>query len=453
MIPFPTCRLRRPLSVLALACMTAASGVLPCAQAAGELPVTLSNDSVKGTEGAPEIPIPKSRSMVNALLVTDLPGQGAAGAAARLSTLTLPIEATSSAEVKFNVRVGPQMNTALGEVVKCLQIRHKGWPRGHRIELAFEDKFVPKDGPSAAVACALLLDSMFGNWEIDPTVAFTGDLNADGSVQPIGGVAGKIRGATKAGCMRVAVPVKNSADVGDVLLAEGPEPLARINILSIDTLDSAIALARKAPAGAPAPAPASVAAKGAAASAAAASAPAVTGTPLQLFTEVRRVLLPNNKWNANGLRDRNVLIRLKEILRQQPNDLSARYLLAAATNTAPARMTLRGSIETLDQIAFNLFEAIRSNNADQMTKLKSDQIGDAVFKLRRIRTRMDPRVVATIDALADFGEILRAIKNQPARTDARRLEYYNKLMSSAQAADHQHDALMKNRDVVEELMK
>ncbi|MDB6135668.1 MAG: ATP-dependent protease La [Verrucomicrobiales bacterium] len=434
--------------------MTAASGILPYALSAEEAPVTLSNDAVKGTEGAPEIPMPKNRSVVNALLVTDLPGQGAAGAAAKLSTLTLPIEATSSTEVKFNVRVGPQMNTALGEVVKCLQIRHKGWPRGHRIELAFEDKFVPKDGPSAAVACALLLDSMFGNWEIDPTVAFTGDLNADGSVQPIGGVGGKIRGATKAGCMRVAVPVKNSADVGDVLLAEGPEPLARINILSIDTLDSAIALARKTPAGAAAPAPAPAAAKGAAAPAAAtATALAVTGTPLQLFAEVRRVLLPNNKWNANGLRDRNVVIRLKEILRQQPNDLSARYLLAAATNTAPARMTLRGSIETLDQIAFNVFQAIRSKNADQMTKIKSDQIGDAVFKLKRIRTRMDTRVVPTIDALANFGEVLRAIKNQPPRTEAKSVEYYNKLMGAAQAADRQYDALMKNRDVVEELMK
>ncbi|MES2707708.1 MAG: S16 family serine protease [Verrucomicrobiota bacterium] len=406
-----------------------------------------SSDSsvVTGTAGAPPVPLLKTKSVVNALLVIQLPGQGVAGAAAKLSALALPIDPQASTEVKFNQKVGPMMQTALGEVVKCLQARHKGWPRGHRIELAFEDKFDSKDGPSAAVACALLIDSMIGNWEIDPAIAFTGDLNADSSVQPIGGVSGKIRGATKAGCLRVAVPVKNASAVGDVLLTDGPEPLARIEIFSIDTLDAAIALARKAPAAPSGPA------------AAAATASKTAGTPAanpaQLFQDVRRVLLPGNRWNAALLRDRNVQARLREVLRLQPNDLSARYLLAFGTNTAPAKLTLRGSVELMDQIAVGLLNAIKSKEASAMARIGGDQVGDAVFRLRRCRVQMDARVLPSVDTLTKFGEVLRIAQNQLPRTANKINDLYQTLMTAANEADRQRALLMNNREVVEELMK
>lgn len=109
-------------------------------------PPPVDNSPITGTEGAPDVPLKKTRSVLNALLVVELPGQGVAGAAAKLSALALPIDPNASTEVKFNQEVGPMMSTALREVVKCLQVRHKGWPKGHRIELSFEDKFVPKDG-------------------------------------------------------------------------------------------------------------------------------------------------------------------------------------------------------------------------------------------------------------------------------------------------------------------
>ena len=43
-------------------------------------------------------------------------------------------------------------------------------------------------------------------------------MNADGSVQPIGGVQAKIRGATKGSCKLVGVPVKNEKSVQDLLV-------------------------------------------------------------------------------------------------------------------------------------------------------------------------------------------------------------------------------------------
>ncbi|MDB6070286.1 MAG: hypothetical protein JWL81_1457 [Verrucomicrobiales bacterium] len=403
------------------------------------------NEKISGTSGASAVPLPKKSSAVNALLVIDLPGQGVAGAAAKLSAVALPIDPLASTEVGFNQVVGPMMHAALKEVVKCLQIRYQGWPRGQKIELAFADKFVPKDGPSAAVACALLLDSMLGDYELDPGLAITGDLNADGSVQPIGGVSGKIRGATKAKCRRVAVPAKNESAVGDVLVLEGPEPLVRIEVFSIDTFDSAKALARKLPE-----------TEAGKAEQLFSSDPAVAPNLAQaglLFDDARRLLLPGGKFDNNLLRDRTVQAKLREILKLQPNHLSAKFLLAAAAGVLPVKLSLQGSIDAMDDAAESLLQAIQSKEVGDMTKVAHDDLGKAVFKLKGSRSRMDPRIHPALDALTIFGQELRTWQDSPPRTQARAEKMAAVLMAAAAEANRQRSVLMNNRDVVEELMK
>ena len=94
--------------------------------------------------------------------------------------------------IRFNQRVGKAMDSALKEVTKYLRVKHDTWPSGYDIEIAFEDRFTAKDGPSAAICCALLLDSLVSGKTIDPFFAVTGDMNADGSVQPVGGCQQKL---------------------------------------------------------------------------------------------------------------------------------------------------------------------------------------------------------------------------------------------------------------------
>lgn len=403
------------------------------------------SETVTGTSGAPMIPLPKKSSSTNALLVVELPGQGMAGAAAKLSALALPIDPVASGEVLFNQKVGPMMMTALREVVKCLQIKHGGWPRGQRIELSFADKFVPKDGPSAAVACALLIDSMLGNWNIDPALAITGDLNADGSVQPVGGVAGKIRGATKAGCQRVALPLKNEAAMSDILVLEGPEPLARIEVFTIDTFDSAKALARLAPSG-----------EIDQAAQLFSNDPQVFPNLAQaslLFQDASRLMLPGGRWSPDSLRNRAVQAKLREVLRLQPNHVSAKWLLTAATGTMPTKLTLQGSIAAMDDYAAGLLQAITTKEVSGMTKIGSDDLGTAVFKLQGARPRMDPRVLPSVDALTKFGQAVRTWQNQPPRGKPAAEKLSATITSAAAEANRQRALLMNNREVVEELMK
>ena len=120
--------------------------------------------------------------------------------------------------IRFNQRVGKAMDSALKEVTKYLRVKHDTWPSGYDIEIAFEDRFTAKDGPSAAICCALLLDSLVSGKTIDPFFAVTGDMNADGSVQPVGGVPAKVRGAFSKSCKYVAIPTKNARSLSDLVL-------------------------------------------------------------------------------------------------------------------------------------------------------------------------------------------------------------------------------------------
>ena len=67
----------------------------------------------------------------------------------------------AEATLTFNQDTGPMMEKALQEVREFHAIRHGRWPENYKIEVSFADKYTPKDGPSAAVACALLVEGLY----------------------------------------------------------------------------------------------------------------------------------------------------------------------------------------------------------------------------------------------------------------------------------------------------
>ena len=384
--------------------------------------------TVTGTSGAAADPLRQAHSGINALLVVNLPGQGEAGVAAKLSALALPIAGETSAEVTFNQPVGPLMASALREVAKFLQIRHQGWPRGQRIELAFVERYSPKDGPSAAVGCALVLDSMFAGWTVDPGFAITGDLNADGSVQPIGGVAGKLRGAAKGLCTRLAIPLKNEVAVADLLVLEGPAALLKVEVYTVDTFASAQMLAKL-------PMDFDV---------------AYVST---LFGEVQRAVLPGGVLQAGALTNPPVRERLQQILRMQPNHLSAKLLLAASESTGPKKLSLGGSVEAVDTAGAALMRAAKGRNEQSLRGIASDELGIAVGRLTTIRGKLDPRVHPTLDSLQEFGRLLRQLISRPPNGETRRRRVVAELIAAGAVADGEREKLATNREVLEELMQ
>ncbi len=75
---------------------------------------------------------------------------------------------------------------------------------------------VPKDGPSAGVAMATALTSLYTNVPVRSDTAMTGEVTLSGLVLPVGGIKEKVLAARRAGLKRVVIPKDNEVDLRDV---------------------------------------------------------------------------------------------------------------------------------------------------------------------------------------------------------------------------------------------
>ena len=91
---------------------------------------------------------------------------------------------------------------------------------------------VPKDGPSAGLAHALALVSLFSGRSVPPQIAMTGEVSLRGRVMPVGGIREKLIGALRAGVGTVLLPKGNERDLEDVP-AEVKEGLEIVLVQSI----------------------------------------------------------------------------------------------------------------------------------------------------------------------------------------------------------------------------
>lgn len=337
--------------------------------------VAATTNSMVSVDEAAAVPLKKTMSSLNGLMVVELGSSRYAGKASKLSISALKLESDKPATISFNQEVGKMMNDALKEVTRFHSLRHSGWPRGYRIELAYADKYSPKDGPSAAVACALAMESLLTGVELDPAFAVTGDLNADGTVQPIGGVTAKLRGATKSGMTVVAIPEKNRGSTMDLAITDGVAPFLGAQIFSIATFDQALALGR------------------------ADKDPALKQSIsqyTQLCTELSR--------NPAALRTPATVGTLTEIGARTPNHVAARLLLAMAQNSLPQRLSAAGSVDAVDQSVASVLEAAKSD-INTSSSLDAGQIGAAKGRLQRLRTQVDLRVQPYVDAWLEWTQL------------------------------------------------
>jgi ATP-dependent Lon protease len=98
---------------------------------------------------------------------------------------------------------------------------------------------VPKDGPSAGVAMATALASLYAQLPARSDTAMTGEITLAGLVLPIGGVKEKVLAARNAGIRRVILPRANEKD-----LRELPEHVRQeMEVVLADRIEDVLAAA------------------------------------------------------------------------------------------------------------------------------------------------------------------------------------------------------------------
>ena len=143
----------------------------------------------------------------------------------------------------FATPVGNDMNLAAEDAMRYVELSYPNW-YVDKAEITFEDKYDAHDGGSIGAAIGTLSLSLIRGFAIDPNVAMTGDIGANGKVQAIGGVAAKLRGAIAGKCTIVALPMGNLDQVVDAVTYSGPGIASDVQILGISNLDDAQAAVR-----------------------------------------------------------------------------------------------------------------------------------------------------------------------------------------------------------------
>ena len=95
---------------------------------------------------------------------------------------------------------------------------------------------VPKEGPSAGVAMATSIVSIFTQRPVSKDVAMTGEVTLRGRVLPVSGLKEKLLAAHRAGMHSVVLPSKNKHSLEDV----PKEALDQLNIIWADTMDEVL---------------------------------------------------------------------------------------------------------------------------------------------------------------------------------------------------------------------
>lgn len=98
---------------------------------------------------------------------------------------------------------------------------------------------IAKDGPSAGVGICIAMLSCLCHLPVKAKLAFTGEVNLQGFVMPVGGIREKLQGAILRGVKEVCLPADNMQDVKRV----PKEIVSKLKVYYINRIEEAYAIA------------------------------------------------------------------------------------------------------------------------------------------------------------------------------------------------------------------
>ena len=319
----------------------------------------------------------KKQSSIYGLVVVTLGNGKHAGSASSIIASALRDDSSEKIKFQLNQKVGPMMANSLESIVNFLKVKYEDEPKivpsGYKIDIVFEDKDQVVDGPSAGTAMALMLESLFTGEDIDQKFACTGGITPNGKVTQIGGVAAKIRGATRRKCNIVGVPEGNSKGVADILVLDGIDKLLKIQIFAMEDFEQARAISRK-------------------------EKSTEVAKTLAAFEKVAEVIEDKGE---SVIKSAEVQKQLEEIVDKMPNHLSAKLLIDHAKGKAPTHLSVGGSFQEIDSNAAGAFQVAQMmafRDKYEHTSAVKETAKEATEALRTIQGKVDERMEDYFDA-------------------------------------------------------
>jgi hypothetical protein len=370
-----------------------------------------------GSNMRPPTTIARNQTSIHGLTVSFTETRAMLGGTTDLILTATPASAPrENVPVTFVRPVGEQMTAVLADVLRCVRLKHPKW-EASKVEISFDDRTSKMDGASIGAACGTMILSMLEGYEIDPNLAMTGDVTADGKVRKIGGVAAKIRAATNSKCAIVALPADNYDQVADALVYEGAALLSRIQVIGIGTLDDAAAVARVDRA-------------------------ERLARAIELFADVQATL----KKSPDQIRMKPVREKLSEITEIAPNHYSAKLLLLVATQKQPRRLSSGATLYYMAVAMSGVKPALLNLiQATDRQKIPPVAITDGIKTLDRLRRIADPPMIPLVDAYREF---IKAVAD--AQAGAITLP---QLKARIKAVEDAETKVKANRDMMEKMLR
>ncbi len=335
-----------------------------------------------------------------------------AGAALPVRITALREEDQEDILFKFDQKVGPMMAGSLDEVIKFMRVRYEKdkIPDGYKVDITMGDKGLV-DGPSAGIAFALAIDTLFTGEEVDEHYACTGTMTSDGQSGVIGGVAGKIRGAIHKDCKIVGIPHGNAKGVNDAFLLDGIDSLLNINVFTQKNFADAYKLSRK-------------------------SKSADIVAAMETYQQVAELVKENGR---DTLKETEIQKKLQSVLDHTPNHLCAKLLLDWSKGEHVKTLSLRGSLDELDTEMSAFRYGISKENKE--TAIES------VAHLEKIKTILDKRMQPYHDAALTLCQAIKGGTNEGEQAS----DFAKRIGTLFRKASSARGKILGDPEIVEEM--
>ncbi len=183
------------------------------------LPITLAESDVKEYLGVPRYDFEKQNKEDLIGVTTGLAYTEAGGDILMIEAVKVK---EGKGEVKITGKLGDVMKESVQTAFSYVQSHAEAYGIDvaellkHNIHVHFPEGATPKDGPSAGIAIATSIISLFSGKKVSRDVAMTGEITLRGKVLPIGGLKEKLMSAVRSKISTVLIPEENKKDLEDV---------------------------------------------------------------------------------------------------------------------------------------------------------------------------------------------------------------------------------------------